>query len=183
MNHFSIAIRIGLLWGLGSVIYSLTQYLITGNQDTGIILGILIFAVGLFVLYLIGIKRRDQLGGFISWKEAMTHMWVGGIINSFIYTLFIFVLNTYIDPDLKQKVIETQIEYIEKFRGSMGDAVADQQIEKLENNDPFSPLNMLMIFAGGLLVQFVLSCLVALIVKREDPGQSQESYKKLSDNF
>ncbi len=183
MNHFSIAIRIGLIWGIGSIIYSLCQYLITGNQETGIILGLLVLIAGFAVLYLIGIKRRNQLGGYIRWKEAMTHMWVGGIINSILYTMFIFILNTYIDPELKQKTIETQIEYIEKFRGSMGDAVADQQIEKLENSDPFSPLNMIMIFAGGLLIQFVFSSLVALIVKRDNPNENQGYNKKLTDNF
>ncbi|NOT36857.1 MAG: DUF4199 domain-containing protein [Saprospiraceae bacterium] len=183
MNNFSGAIRIGLIWGMGSIIFSLTQYLITGNQNTGLLLGIIIFLVGIAVMYLIGIQRRKQLNDYISWKEAMTHIWVGAIINTIIYTLFIFILNNYIDPDLKQKTIEAQIKMIEEYRGSMGDAVADAQIEKIENNDPFSFTNVLLILGGGVLVQFLFSCLVALVVKRDDPQKSGQGMKEIMDNL
>lgn len=183
MNNFSIAIRIGLLWGIGSILFSLIQYLITGAQNTSILLSILVFLAGIAITYYIGIKRREQIGGFISWKEAMTHMWVGGILSVLLSTIFIFILYNYIDPDLKQKLIETQVEYIEKFRGTMGDSAADLQIEKLENSDPFDFKNVLLILGGGLLIQFIISCLVALAVKRENPSNQAGTMKEIIDNF
>ncbi|MCC6816115.1 MAG: DUF4199 domain-containing protein [Saprospiraceae bacterium] len=182
MNNFSQTIRIGILWGIGSMLFSLIQYLITGSLETGVLLGILIFLLGIGIMYYIGIKRREMNGNYIAWKEAMTHMWVGAMINVFITTIYIFIFYNFIDPDLKNKITEAQIQMIENFRGSMGDQAANQQIEKLENTDPFSVSNTLIILGGGILLQFVISCVVALVVKKDDPNTSN-SFQSLKDNF
>ncbi|MEP7195099.1 MAG: DUF4199 domain-containing protein [Saprospiraceae bacterium] len=183
MQKYSVAIRFGLVWGISSIIYTLIQYLITENVQSGILSGILVFLAGIGIMYYIGIKRREEIGGFISWKEAMTHIWVGGIISSVLTTFFMLILYNFIAPDLIEQTKEMQIELIEKFRGSMGDTAADAQIEKLESSNPFSFVNSLLILGGGILIQFLLACVVALAVKNEDPNSNFSKYNQMKDQF
>lgn len=183
MSKYSIAIRIGLFWGTASILFSLSQYLITGTLNSGVLMGVFVFALGIAVMYLIGIKRREELGGFISWKEAMTHIWVGALISTVLSTLFIILLYNFIAPELIEQTKEMQIEMIEKFRSTMGDTAADEQIEKLENTNPFNFTNSLLILGGGILMQFLLSCLVALTVKIEDPNENFNKYSQMKDQF
>ncbi|MEO6190868.1 MAG: DUF4199 domain-containing protein [Saprospiraceae bacterium] len=183
MKKYSIAIKFGLIWGIASIIYNLSMYLINGKLDSNWFVGMLIFAAGISVMYFIGIKRREEIGGFISWKEAMTHIWVGALISTVLSTLFTVILYNFIAPELLEQMKEMQIEMIEKLSGTIGQSAADAQIEKIQQTNPFGLVNSTLILAGGILVQFVLSCLVALAIKNVDTNEFLNNKSEISDRF
>ncbi len=183
MSKYLIAIRYGLIWGVATILFYLTLYLVTGKLETGVFLGFLVFAAGLGIMYFIGISRRNELGGYINWKEAMTHIWVGAMISVILSTLFTIILYNFIDPSLIEQLKELQIKTLESFRNNLGDKATDEQIDKIQNSNPFGFLNSLLLIAGGIVVQFLFSCIIALAVKKEDPNIPNSSNSSIKDHF
>lgn len=171
MNKFSAAIKFGSIWGVASIIFNLSIYIFTGKIESHPVVSFLIFAAGIAVMYFIGVARRTEAGGYIEWKEAMTHIWVGAMISSVLTIIFTFIMYNYIAPELIDQIKELQIEMLEKFRSTIGDAKTDAEIEKLESSNPFSLLNTLLMIGGSILIQFLVSCLVALAVKKKNPNE------------
>ncbi|HMW38144.1 MAG: DUF4199 domain-containing protein [Saprospiraceae bacterium] len=183
MNNYTTARNYGLLWGTISILIYLTIYLVTGAMDTGAFLGFIIFAGGIAVMYFIGLARRNELGGYLEWKEAMVHIWIGALIATAMTTLFLVLMYNYIDPSLLEHVKEVQIKTLEEFRGRLGDAETEKQIERIQDSNPFGPGNSALIMAGGALLQFLISCLVALVVRKDNPNSLASGQQKFSDRF
>ena len=100
----------GLLYGLIISAYSLISYLIGLDFmlnwfNVGFAL-ILPFAI----MYYIGVKSRQKNGGYITWKESFSELFMVLAAGVFVVVAFNFVLNTLIDPDLPLKLYDQTVE-------------------------------------------------------------------------
>ncbi len=65
---------------------------------------------------------------------------------------------------------------IENFRGSMGDEAAEKQIELIQSEDMLSLKNISIMLASAIIASFIISALLALIVRRENPQALFDKY-------
>jgi flagellar biosynthesis/type III secretory pathway M-ring protein FliF/YscJ len=165
MDQYKAAIRYGLIWGAISITTTLLLYLL-GMMDN-IAAGILLFVFGIYMMYRTGAEKRDELGGFISWKEALSPTWLVAVISTFLTTIFNWVLFNLIDPSLQQKQREQAIQMTEKMRSWIGDAETEKQLEELEKKDFASIQNFIMYFFIGILLYFVIAAIISAILKRK----------------
>ena len=57
----------------------------------------LVFIASLAIISMADLRYRDEMGGFIKWKSAMTSMFVCGMIIFITQTLFLLLFNEFID--------------------------------------------------------------------------------------
>lgn len=180
MEKHTIAIRYGLIWSAVYVVLILVLYLFDHNMIQNFGVGIVLFLIGIVFMYFSGLDTRKKLGGFISWKEALIPCWVSSIVYGIISVLFMAVLYNYIDPELAEQQKEAQIKLIENFRANMGDIEADKAIERIQEQNPFGFGNLMIILASSFLIYFIISSIIALVLKKEDPNQL---FKSLEENI
>ncbi|MBK8954910.1 MAG: DUF4199 domain-containing protein [Saprospiraceae bacterium] len=166
-NH-KTPIKNGLIWGAISIATILVLYLVGMLENVAG--NILLFLFGLYMMYQSGVSKRNDLGGFISWKQSLTPIWLTSIVSSLLSIPFTWIMYKFIDPGLQEKQKEEAVKMIERMRGWIGDAAAEAELEKLETQDFASPGQYLLVFFGAIVFYFFISCLIALIVKRKDPS-------------
>lgn len=169
MNNLSVPVRYGLIVGIVSIVVSLIGYLL-GITVTSMIYGLLAFAITILIIYLCGVAARTESGGYISWKSALKAMWVCGMIGFLISTVYQVVFMEFIDPSVKEQQKEMQIKAIEQWRGSMGDEAADAKIEEIQSTEFFGIKNISLMMAGSIIVTFIISAILALVLKKENPN-------------
>lgn len=146
----------------------------------------------IFILLIVksGIEARNANGGYITFGHIFKNMFAAGAIGVIICTPFEYVLMNFIDPELIDMQKELALEAAEQARdllagigGDEFEAQFDEEIDKIENTNPFSASNTIK----GLLIRMVapialLSALFGLILKKtrpnnpENPTQKEERY-------
>jgi hypothetical protein len=91
-------------------------------------------------------------------------------------TVYQIVFMKYIDPSVLEEQKEMKIKMIENFRGSMGDEAAEKQIELIQSEDMLSLKNISIMLASAIIASFIISALLALIVRRENPQALFDKY-------
>ena len=178
MEKHIIAIRYGLIWSAVYVVLTMSLYLFDHTMIQNFGVGIVLFLIGIVFMYFSGMDTRKEFGGFMTWKEALIPCWVSSIVYSLISVLFMAILYNFIDPDLAEQQKEAQIKWIENFRASMGDIEAEKAIERIQEQNPFGFGNLLIILASSLLIYFIISSLIALVLKKEDPNKIFNTYQE-----
>lgn len=167
----------GLKWGvIIGVVYCLLL-LIRYNQGNGapILLGVWTFIgylIVLILLFICGVIRRKQLGGYIELKDAFQTMFIAVLGFEFFYMAFNFIYLKYINPDFFQNMKDSMEAFMIKNN------VSQEQIDKaLEQMDTQAAKNMNLVtsflsFAFAILVSGVFALIFALIIKRKRNSQN-----------
>lgn len=160
MDISTSSVRYGFILAAFSILLSLVTYLLD-ISSTGYLIGILSLVGSIFIMYFAGHTEKNKLGGFISWKQALKAIWICGMIGFSLGTVYQIVFMKYIDPS---------------FRGSMGDEAAEKQIELIQSEDMLSLKNISIMLASAIIASFIISALLALIVRRENPQALFDKY-------
>lgn len=174
MNQHKMAIRYGLIWAAIAIVTTLLLYLLGMMENVAA--NILLFVFGIYMMYRSGSDRRNSLGGYISWKEALTPTWLTAVIASFISTIFTWILFAFIDPSLQEKQKEQAIKMTEKMRSFIGDAETEKQLEELDGKNFGSISIYLQYFLIAILVYFLIASIIALIIRRKRPEDVFSKY-------
>jgi hypothetical protein len=165
MDQHKTAIRNGLIWAAISIATTLLLYLLGMMENVAA--GILLFLLGIYIMYRSGAEKRTELGGYITWKEALTPTWLTAVVSSFFTSIFTWILFKFIDPSLQEKQKEQAIKMTEKMRSWMGDAEAEKQLEELEKKDFASFTIYIQYFAIAILLYFIIASIISLVLKRK----------------
>lgn len=168
-SPWAVGIKYGIILGLIAVIYLLMLYLIDTQMMFGW-WGLLLLPIAIAVLVIGGKERRKELGGAISFKEALKTCFMISVIYGVFYVLFEYLLYNVIDPNLttmvKEYSIEQSVKWMEKF-GTPQDQI-DKMISKMEKEDYGMTLkNTVWAFAFVCIFGFILSAIVAAIIKKK----------------
>ncbi|MEJ6613139.1 MAG: DUF4199 domain-containing protein [Saprospiraceae bacterium] len=156
----NVKIKNGLILGVALVIISLVLYLIdprvylTWETWIG-------FAAVIYIMYKTAVAVREQKDGVLSFGSAFVAVFVPMAIGLLISSLFSYVLQNYLAPELGDITKEMAIETIEKISGMFGGDVGDEMMEEIENQD--YSLTMGKVFLGWMF-SVVIGCVPALIV-------------------
>ena len=65
----------------------------------------------------------------------------------------------------------------------MGNEATEKAIEDIANTNPFSFGKIILAFCFSLIFYFIISSIIALILKKENPNLIFEKYKENPDPF
>lgn len=161
-------VKYGLLAGGLVIAYTLLLYLIDeqmlfGGAST---LGVVIYIIG---MYKAGMDQRKSLGGFISWKEALTPTFLTYVIGSLLATIFTYLLFTIIDPGLMEVQNEIARESIIQMEGLIGEEGVEKAMEKLEERGTMNFSDTALSYAFMLIFGFVVAAVISAVIKRNRP--------------
>ena len=163
MNTFSK--KYGALAGVFVVLYFVLFYLI----DKTTMLGMTAYWSSL-IIYLgfmskACLDERASHGGLLTFKDALRTAFVTFLIANLFFHVFNYILFKYVDPGL----IETQMEMAKKiYLQFMDEAQAKKMIKEMSKNRfEMSLANVIFEYAKGAIGGFILSLLVAVLIRRE----------------
>jgi hypothetical protein len=172
-----LAIRFGIIGGLLFAVFCIGCW--AGGMNT--FASFLIWYTWLpviFVLFLIGaFQRRKQLGGYMSFRDALVFAFLAYVIYEVFYVIVTIVLFKIIDPQLQDKVLVIVLDKTRTFMENMGasqSTIEDALNKAKQNNEgTYSVKQIFMGFGMSLIYDFVKSVIIAAITQRRKPEIAQ----------
>ncbi|MBS0032226.1 DUF4199 domain-containing protein [Chitinophaga sp. 22321] len=132
-------------------------------------------AVFIVIAILAGKEKKKQLGGYISFKQALQPVFTAFIIGTAIITVYQFVLYKYIDPTLvdalKQNLLESTEKWMHKFKAPQEEI--DKQLDELAKTDfNVGFAKSFMDFLKGIIFYFAVAAIISLIIRKK-PAEGQ----------
>ena len=117
------------------------------------------------------IKAKRENGGYLAFKEALKISFGIFVVTTLASTLVGFVLFNYVDPSFADAMKQMTLEQTQKFMAKFN--VPQDQIDKTINGminlNLYSFGNMMKGFLQGCIVWFIVSLIIAAIVKKSKP--------------
>ncbi len=169
-SNAKTGLNFGLIIGL---IYCLSLYLRYNVASSVIMFGVitlLFYLVVIGMLVFCGIRRRNELGGFIDMKDAFQTIFIAILVAELIYILFNFIYLKFIDPnffDHWQTKMEAFLESTIK-----DDTKRDEALDKMREQmatQKEKGLTIAGILKGYLIsvaITGIFGLIVALIVRK-----------------
>ena len=154
-----IAVLLTLIFYLGGV-----KWFVHPVAYIGYVIPIVIAVMG-------GLKQRKINGGYLEFAEALKTVFIIFVIGTLISTVFIYVLLNLIDVPFRQALMQESAVAMEKMMERFG--ASQDEIDKAaanmmdENN--YSPGKILLGFALSAIGWFIVSLIIAAIIKRKKP--------------
>lgn len=175
-NAKRIALINGLIWGFINIVLLLLAYYampqLLGNYAYGVVL--LLVGLGLGVYFTLDI--RSKIGGFWSFRYALSHIFILFFVQYLLFSLFTTAFPKWIEPDYANLVREIRLnsvtEVAERFGGGNQEQIdlmieeAEKAIEK-ELNPTLA--DFLQTLAISVIMYFIGALIFAAIFKREKP--------------
>lgn len=162
----------GIITGVVSALITTAIYSIDLNLFTAwwvTILNIL-FYISIGVILLSATKK--ELKGIFPFKDAFTTYFISAVVGILISMVFNILLFNYIDSSAKESIKEVSIKYavemMEKF--NTPSSVINDSISKMQESDPYSPIELLKGSAFSIIFSALFGLLLALIFKSK-PSQ------------
>lgn len=174
-----IAFRIGTKYGVYAMLLGLIISILFYILNPGLLMNWAAYLPSLvtIILMVMAVKEcRNYLGGHISMREGWLTGWSAYLFPAVISTLLTWLLFNYIDPSLldlqREKAIEAAIRMAEAFGMSADDQ--EKMMSSLENADMSLTMGRAMMsLVFSLLLGGIIAAIIALIMKREKPKDSQ----------
>jgi hypothetical protein len=171
-------IKNGLMFGvIIGLTYCISLFLRYNMISSGVIMiGLIacLFYLGVIgLLFFCGIKRRNELGGFIDLKDAFQTIFVAILVGELIYMIFNFIYLKFIDPsyfDKMKTATETFMEKAIKDDDKREEALNNFR-ERFEKQKTWS-LTIKGIAVGYLMwvaITGVFGFIAALIIRKRKP--------------
>lgn len=173
MNKYSTPIKYGIIGALVSCITSFTAYMfyrqLFSSFVSQMLVGIIIFGIGVFIPVWGGVTFRAERGGVLSFKDAFLGVFIICALSFAGSGLMTYIIPNIIDPDYAPKLMEmvetTTRESMEKF-GAPDDKIEEAMGRfKIENFKP-DALGALKSYGGSLIWGAILSLIIAAFIRR-----------------
>jgi uncharacterized membrane protein (DUF106 family) len=164
----------GLKWGLVGGIVLILLNVLTYVAGPAVLFAwwnsVIQLAVFIVFAVLAGKEKKKQLGGYISFKEALQPVFTTFIIGTAIITIYQYILYKYIDPQLvdalKQNLLESTERWMHRFKAPQEEI--DKQLDELAKTDFNVGLaKSFMDFLKGIIFYFVVAVIISLIIRKK----------------
>lgn len=176
VNAKKIAFINGLIWAFISLVIFLVSYYaapgIFGNYSYSIV--VLLISLGIAIFFTLDMRKK--VGGYWSFKEALSNIFIMFFVQHLIYALFVLMFGKFIEPayvnQMREISLNTSVEMAETFGGG-NQEVMDQMIEEAEKSIEKS-LNptfgeFMQSLGISVIMYFVGALIFAAIFKRQRP--------------
>ena len=173
-NNVKNGMMFGLIIGL---VYCVSLFLRYNMLSMGpimmAVIAFLFYCLAIGLLVFCGLKRRKELGGFISLRDAFQTIFVAVLIGELIYLVFNFIYLKYIEPDFMDKFMRATENWIEK--SGLSETKKDETLEKMRTqmqNQQDKGLTLkgtVMSYLIWVCITGVFGFIVALIIRKRKP--------------
>jgi len=168
LKKLSVAAFYGIIAGLFLVLFTTGTYLAGVNVYLGgiVYLGYAVL-IGLAAAATLAARKRN--GGWLEFQAGVRTCFTVFVIGLGAQTLFIWLLLNEIDPHFKQLVWQALVKNTGDVarRFGMSDEMALKAMAEQQSKDPFTLGRMLTGLAFYFIVYFIISLLIAAVVKRK----------------
>jgi glucan phosphoethanolaminetransferase (alkaline phosphatase superfamily) len=177
-TNVSHGLKWGVIIGIAYCLFLLLRYNMGGTNP--MMLGLWTFigyVAVLILLFICGLQRRKQEGGYIELKDAFQTMFIAVLGFEFFYMAFNFLYLKFINPNFFQNLKDSVEAYMIKNN------VDQEQIDKaLENFDSQAAKNMnlgssLVSLAFSVAISGVFALIFALIIKKKREPFADSSFR------
>jgi len=165
------AMNFGLFLGVFLIVMTTVIYSVDISLFTSSWIGIVNIAIITAFGIVATIKHKNNIGGFITFKESFTSFFIVVVLGFFISTIFSIILFNYIDPEAKAIITENIIQYTVDMMEKFGAKAADinKIVDEMQKTDSFGPLGQLKGFAFNTILYSIIGLIASLIIKRDRP--------------
>jgi hypothetical protein len=163
-----------LQYGLLSAAVGLIAYIALYLGGVKLMVSPLAFLLNLLpivfaVLACLTVKKRN--GGYLEFAQALKISFAVFVLTGITVSIFSYVLLNYIDLEFKQAMQQTSLEMSEKMMSRFGASQdqIDKALEEANKKDNFSFSSVMLGFAFSCFIYFLLSLIIALIVRKKNP--------------
>jgi len=158
----------GLLTGVVLIVYSLLLFIL--NQHLNKTLGYVgyLFLIGGMVWGTLE-YRKTYMNGFMSYGKAFTACFMIGLFAGILASLYMFVFAQFIHPGFVQELLDQTREQIVNRNANL----TEEQIEQAVSTSAkfmSPPLMAIWGFIAYTLISAVISLILAIFLKKEDPS-------------
>lgn len=176
VNAKKAALQNGLIWAAISIFIFLATYYAMPNLFGNFSFGIVSFLISLGLGIYFVLDLRKKVGGYWSFKEALSNIFIMFLVQYLTYTLFVMAYGKWIEPayidHMREVSLNTTVEMAERFGGGNQETIdqmiaeAEKSIEKSLNP---SLTDFLQSTGIAIILYFVGALIFAAIFKRERP--------------
>lgn len=130
------------------------------------------YAIPIIFAVLACLKQRKNQGGFLEFSKALKISFGVFVITSLATTLISYVMMNFIDLEFSQAMQQATMEMTEKMMKRFGapQDTIDKALADAANKSPFTLGKMALGFAFSCILWFLISLIIAVIVKRKNPA-------------
>jgi hypothetical protein len=175
-NRFTIPFRWGIIISIVSIllftIYSMFMMTTAGMWGT-MGFGVFSFILTMLLLGAMAMQQRKAMGGFITFKEAFSAVFVSILIIVIVSQLYATVYTTWIDPEYYDKSREMSENMVMQLGGDeeASELAAAKAEESIEKQKSFSGKLMGALFS--IILYSLFGFIIAAVVKRNKPEHLQ----------
>ncbi|MCX6186432.1 MAG: DUF4199 domain-containing protein [Bacteroidetes bacterium] len=172
-SHYQLAMRFGLYYSLASIIIDIVFFILNLNPSLNWLNGILKLTIGVTVIYL-GMKARrdDELGGYISYSSALGFGSIMVLLSALVLSVYAYIHMTFVDPEGIDRVMKEVKEQLILKNSSEEEIEMSLSMMRKMKSPAFS---VPMAFIGGFVWGFILSLIIAIFVRKNDPNAEYNS--------
>lgn len=124
----------------------------------------------MLILVIYGLQLRKRNGGYLAFRDGLKYSFMSYVVVAILVAIGTYILFNLVDKNLTQKSFDLSME---KMKGSLINmGMKEEEIEKAMGKRDAQKTDLPTIFLGtgfGLIWDFIVSLLVALIIRREKP--------------
>lgn len=166
----NVLVQYGLFSAVASLLFFVVLYLL-GSESFTSPLAWLSMAVPVVFAVLACLKARKENDGFLEFREALKISFGILVITGLVTSLFSFLLFNVIDPSFAESMKQVTIERTQKMMANfkVPQEEIDKQINKMITDNIYSFGSIAQSFLFGCILYFIISLIIAAIVKKKKP--------------
>lgn len=176
VNAKKVALTSGLIWAAISIFILLATYYAMPSLLDNYTYGILVFLISIGLGIYFTLDLRKKIGGYWSFKEALSNIFIMFFVQYMVYTLFVLAYGKWVEPayvdHMREVSLNASTEMAERFGGG-NQEVIDQMIAETEKQVEKSLNPSIADFAQSagiaVILYFIGALIFAAIFKRERP--------------
>jgi len=118
------------------------------------------------ILIIYGFQLRKRNGGYLAFREGLQYSFASYVVVALLMAIGTYILFNLVDKELTQKTFDAAIGTMKRM------GMTEEEIEKVAGKKEELKTGIATIFLGtgmGLIWDFVVSLIVAVIIRREKP--------------
>ncbi len=133
----------------------------------------LLGVLNLTLIAVFGVKYRNEIGGFMSFKDAYVYSLITMVVMVLVGTLFSIVMFNVVDPGISETVADAVAENTESMMRNFGapEDGMDEAIDKARADtlDRFTMVGMIKGAGIRILINVVFCLILGAIIKKNEP--------------
>lgn len=175
VNLKKLAFANGLIWAAINVAIFLITYYVKPDWIGSVFYQIVQLLIGIALGIYFSIDMRRKIGGYWSFKEALSSIFLMFVTQALIVFFFTLIFGKFLEPGYAVKMKEIMVNNMTNMMEKLGSS--QEQIDEAlaKNDETFSkqfdpgPKELLVGIAGVMIMYFIGALIFAAIFKKDRP--------------